>query len=109
VPFIGAVKLKPGYNMQVSILAATKLVTLDAVVNKGEGMQCQDLRMDETGALVPNACLDCGNLVYAINGFGYDAEHIQFVGDKGVVVIPDPVHHSVTIRLEEDGICRVDV
>jgi hypothetical protein len=107
--FLDAVLLKPGYNCQITVVEAQRIVTIAAGLNKGEGMQCEDLRTAEDGSLIPATCVDCGNLVYAVNSHGFDVEHLQFVGGPGVVITPDAENHRVYVRLEEEGICEVEV
>lgn len=109
VPYTGAVKLKSGYNMRISVIEPQNAIKLDAGVNAGAGMQCEDLRIEEDGQPVADSCQTCGGLVYGINGHGFPAEHLQFVGEKGVVILPDADNHRVWILLEEEGICRVDI
>lgn len=108
-PYTGAIKAKAGYNMQISVIEAQNALKFDAVVNAGEGMQCEDLRIESDGEPVADSCQTCGGLVYGINGHGFPAEHLQFVGDKGVVILPDADNHRVFILLEEEGLCRVDI
>ncbi|HSN72866.1 MAG TPA: hypothetical protein VLT59_15220 [Steroidobacteraceae bacterium] len=108
-PYTGAIKVKSGYNMQVSVIAAQNAIKFDALVNAGSGMQCEDLRIELDGEPVHESCQTCGGLVYGINGHGYPAEHLQLVGEKGVVILPDADNHRVFILLEEEGLCRVDI
>ena len=107
--FLDAVLLKPGYNCQITVVEAQRSVTIAAGLNKGEGMQCEDLRTAEDGSLVPETCVDCGDLVYAVNSHGFDVEHLQLVGGPGVAIEPDAANYRVYVRLEEEGICEVEV
>lgn len=105
--FIGDVKLKEGYNSTISV--SGNLILLSAGVGLGEGVQCEDLRMNPDGSLSPESCLVCGGLLYALNGQGYDVESMQLIGQKGVVIEPDVANHRVVVRFEEEGICEVDI
>lgn len=107
--FTGAVKLMSGYNLQISIIESQTSLKFDAAVNAGDGMQCEDLRIEDDGEPVHDSCETCGTLVYGINGHGYPAESIQLVGAKGVVILPDPDNHRIFVILEEEGLCRVDI
>jgi len=107
--FIGNVKLKDGYNCQITVDAARGIVTVNSGINLGAGEQCEDLRMDEDGSLSPESCLVCGGLLYAINGVGFDAEQLQLTGGPGVAIVPEPLQNRVIVRLEEEGICEVEV
>lgn len=107
--FIGDVPLKPGYNCLISIVEAQRIVTISAGLNRGEGMQCEDLRTASDGSLVPETCFSCGELVYAVNETGSDVEHLQLIGGPGVVIDPDAENHRIYVRLEEEGICEVEI
>ena len=72
-------------------------------------MQCEDLRTDVHGNLTPETCVSCGELVYAVNGVGFNVEHLQLIGGPGVVIVPDAANHRIYVRLEEEGICDVEV
>ena len=82
-------------------------MTVEDGLNRGEGMQCEDLRTDEEGNLVPETCRSCGGLVFAVNETGYDVEHLQLIGGPGVVIDPDADNHRIYVRLEEEGICSL--
>ena len=107
--FTGALQLIPGYNCVLSVSELSQTVTITASLGRGDGEQCEDLRTDDDGNLVPETCLSCGDLVYAINAIGFDVEHLQLVGGPGVVIDPDPDNNRVYVRLEEEGICEVQV
>jgi len=107
--FVGDVLMKEGYNCVITIDGRRNRITIRPGLFKGDGMQCEDLRVDEAGVPFPETCLDCGGLVYAVNSHGFDVEHLQLVGGQGVVIEPDPDNHRVVVRFEEEGICEVDV
>lgn len=105
----GSVKMRAGFNFQIVVQEASNLVILRAGVNRGEGMQCEDLRTDAEGDLVEDTCLSCGELLYGINGYGYEAEQIQLVGEPGVVVTPYPNEHKVVVSVDDVGLCQVEI
>jgi hypothetical protein len=105
--FTEAVKLKPGYNCAIDVDEASNIVTVRSKLYGGEGMQCEDLRIEDDGEPVPETCVGCDELVYAVNNYGYDVERLQLAGGQGVLVLPDPENHRVVVMLEDDGICEV--
>lgn len=107
--FVGAVKLKPGYNCIIDVDDIQNLVTVQSGLNRGEGMQCEDLRTDDEGNLIYETCRDCSGLVYAVNGQGFAVEQLQLVGGQGVLILPDADNHRIVVRFEEEGICQVEV
>ena len=107
--FVGDVKLKPGYNCRITINEAQNTVNIQSGLERGEGMQCEDLRTDDEGNLVPETCRDCSGMVYSVENHGADVEDLQLVGGPGVLVLPDADNHRIVVRLEEEGICEVEV
>lgn len=105
--FIDAVKLKEGYNCLITVDG--NLIQVGAGVDQGEGMQCEDLRMNADGSFSFESCVVCGDLLYAVNGQGFDVEGLQLIGQKGVVIDPEPDNHRVIVRFEEEGICEIDI
>ena len=107
--FVGDVKLKPGYNCRIILNKAQNTVNIQSGLERGEGMQCEDLRTDDEGNLIPETCRDCSGMVYAVENHGADVEDLQLVGGPGVLILPDADNHRIVVRLEEEGICEVEV
>lgn len=107
--FVGDVKLKPGFNCRITINETQNTVNIQSGLERGEGMQCEDLRTDDEGNLVPETCRDCSGMVYAVENHGAAVEALQLVGGPGVLVLPDADNHRIVVRLEEEGICEVEV
>lgn len=107
--FTGGIKLKAGYNCVIDVNAVQNIVTIQTGLGSGEGMQCEDLRTDENGLPVHETCRDCSGMVYAVESHGFGVEELQLVGGPGVLILPDADNHRIVIRLEEEGICSVEV
>lgn len=106
---IGAVKLKPGFNCIIDFDTIQNIVTLQSGLERGEGMQCEDLRTAEDGSLTFESCRACGGLIYAVNGHGVGVEHLQLIGSPGVLILPDADNNRIVVRFEEEGVCKVEV
>jgi len=107
--FVGAVKLKPGYNCRIDVIESQNIVRVQSGLYLGEGMQCEDLRTDADGNPIYETCRDCGDMVYAVESHGFDVDELQLVGGPGVVILPDADKHRIVVRLEEEGVCGVQV
>jgi hypothetical protein len=105
----GDILIKPGYNCTLDVIKSAAILTVSAGLGRGEGVVCEDLRTDDAGNLIAETCVGCGGLVYAINDTGYDVEELQLVGGRGIVIEPDAANHTVYVRIDEEGICEVDV
>jgi len=109
VGLTGAIKLMPGYNCEITVVAGQNLVQIGAGVKSGKGAPCNDLRIDETGQVWEDLCAACDGPIYTLNGIGAETEHFQLIGGPSVVVTPNADEHEIVISLDEEGICEVDL
>lgn len=109
VGLVGAVKLMPGYNCEITVVEGQNLIQIGAGVKSGEGEPCSDLRIDEDGQVWADLCAACDGPIYTLNGIGAEIEHFQLIGGPSVVVTPNADENEIVISLDEEGICEVDL
>lgn len=108
--FTGDIELLPGFNCELELDVVAGALIIGARQRAGQGMQCEDLRTDGNGDIVVDDCQTCDELVLAVNGHGFDVEALHLVGGPGVVVKPDPeTDHTILVKIEEEGICDVEI
>jgi hypothetical protein len=88
-PAVNNVYFQEGHNCQVTIIPASDIVKIAAVLGAGEGKDCDP---------VPGK-LQCYEVLLRINGLRAD-DNGAFIlgGGEGVQVIPDPANHRIIIK-----------
>jgi len=90
VPVAGDVYFEEGYNVQIRVEPATRIVRVVPVVGAGAGFPCQRLE-----PLRPF----CDAVLLLLNGTYADGHgNFQLHGGRGVEIIPVPAEHEVRIR-----------
>jgi hypothetical protein len=110
VDIVGDIKVKPGYNCDISVSVADNAMTISASVGSGSGEPCSEVPLTSSEAPPEDSELlsggpQCKDTVKTVNGIG--GREIRIVGGLGVVVtdsnelpntiIVTPDHHGMTL------------
>jgi hypothetical protein len=102
---VGDVKLKEGYNCQILVGTADNSLKLSARRRAGMGEPCEDVRLDEHGFRRGDECEPCARFIRSFNGLVSQTGKVTLVSKEGMVVVPDPVNHRITIKIETNRVC----
>lgn len=89
----GVIHVREGHNCQIAILPQRDTVQIAAVKGAGRGISCETIDDD---------ILLCPDVLLRLNGMrAGDLGEFILLGEDGVMLVPDPDNHLISIRLSQ--------